>query len=133
MIELEKRKTNVKHPSIHPSIFSHLSGARMWGQQQPEQRRPDLPLPNHFLQLIRGNTEVFPGQSGDIISPVCPGYCPGSSQSLVFIHQWGTKKDGLGVWSCGIRFIHKEHKSGVEFQLFPHLMLQTSTLTNTQK
>ncbi|KAL3970244.1 alcohol-forming fatty acyl-CoA reductase [Sarotherodon galilaeus] len=45
--------------------------------QQPKQRSPDLPLPSHLLQLIRGNTKAFPGQPRDIISPACPGSAPG--------------------------------------------------------
>ena len=46
--------------SIHPSIFSRLSGAGSRGQQS-KQRCPDFPLPRHFLQLFRGDTEAFPG------------------------------------------------------------------------
>ncbi|KAL3983525.1 myosin XVIII [Sarotherodon galilaeus] len=64
-----------KLPSIHPSS-SALSGAGSRGQQ-PKQRSPDLPLPSHLLQLIRGNTKAFPGQPRDIISPACPGSAPG--------------------------------------------------------
>ncbi|KAL3971691.1 carboxypeptidase N regulatory subunit [Sarotherodon galilaeus] len=54
-------------PSIHPSS-SALSEVGSRGQQ-PKQRSPDLPLPSHLLQLIRGNTKAFPGQPRDIISP----------------------------------------------------------------
>ncbi len=60
--------------SIHPSIFFRLSGA---GSHPSKQRCPDLPLPRHFLQLFRGDTEPFPGQPGDIVSPACPRSSPG--------------------------------------------------------
>ncbi len=62
--------------SIHPSIFFRLSGAGSRGQQS-KQRCPDFPLPSHFLQLFRGDTEAFPGQPGDIVSPACPRSSPG--------------------------------------------------------
>uniref|UniRef100_A0AAX7UHU7 Sodium channel protein n=1 Tax=Astatotilapia calliptera TaxID=8154 RepID=A0AAX7UHU7_ASTCA len=62
--------------SIHPSTFFCLTGAGLRGQQ-PKQRSPDLPLPSHLLQLVRGNTKAFPGQPRDIISPVFPGSAPG--------------------------------------------------------
>lgn len=50
--------------SIHffPPISRQLAG-------QPKQRGPNLPLINHLLQLILGNTEAFPGQMRDIVSP----------------------------------------------------------------
>ena len=41
-------------PSIHPSIFHHLSMVRSRGQQ-PEQGRLSSPL--HFIQLFRRNPE----------------------------------------------------------------------------
>ncbi|XDV34781.1 hypothetical protein PO909_004908 [Leuciscus waleckii] len=63
--------------SIHPSIFFRLSGAGSWGQQS-KQECPDFPLPKHFLQLFRGDTEAFPGQPGDIVPPACPRSSPGS-------------------------------------------------------
>ncbi len=62
--------------SIHPSIFFRLSGAGSRGQQS-KQRCPDFPLPRHFLQLFRGDTEAFPGQPGDIVAPACPSSSPG--------------------------------------------------------
>ncbi len=65
------------YPSIHPSIFFRLSGAGSWGQQS-KQRCPDFPLPRHFLLLLRGVSEAFPCQSGDIIPPACPGSSQGS-------------------------------------------------------
>ncbi len=65
------------YPSIHPSIFFRLSGAGSHGQQS-KQSCPDFPLPRHFLLLLRGDTEAFPGQSGDIIPSACPGSSPGS-------------------------------------------------------
>lgn len=39
---------------------------------------PDVPLPNHFHQLLRGNPKALPGQLGDTISPVLgvPGSPP---------------------------------------------------------
>ncbi|XDV17126.1 hypothetical protein PO909_016540 [Leuciscus waleckii] len=46
------------------------------GGQQSKQRCPDFPLPGHFLQLFRGDTEAFPGQSGDIVPPACPRSSP---------------------------------------------------------
>lgn len=36
-----------------------------------EQRRPNLPLPDHLLHLFRGDTESF--QLRGVISPACPG------------------------------------------------------------
>ncbi|CAI5669495.1 unnamed protein product [Oreochromis niloticus] len=45
--------------------------------QQPKQRSPDVPLPSHLLQLIRGNTKAFPGQPRNISSPACPVSAPG--------------------------------------------------------
>ncbi len=66
--------------SIHPSIVFRLSGAGSRGQQS-KQRWPDFPLPRHFLLLLRGNTEAFPGQSGDIIPAACPGSSPESPPS----------------------------------------------------
>uniref|UniRef100_A0A3Q3IA55 C2H2-type domain-containing protein n=1 Tax=Monopterus albus TaxID=43700 RepID=A0A3Q3IA55_MONAL len=62
--------------SIHPSIFVCLSGTGSRGQQS-KQRCPDFPLSRHFLQLLRGNAEAFPGQPRDIVPPACPGSSPG--------------------------------------------------------
>ncbi len=62
--------------SIHLSIFFRLSGAGSRGQQS-KQRCPDFPLPRHFLQHFWGDTEAFPGQPGDIVSPACPRSSPG--------------------------------------------------------
>ncbi len=70
------RKLSGRKESIHPSIFFRLSGAGSRGQQS-KQRYPDFPLPRHFLQLFRGDTEAFPGQPGDIVSPACPRSSPG--------------------------------------------------------
>ncbi|KAI3356345.1 hypothetical protein L3Q82_017575, partial [Scortum barcoo] len=36
-----------------------------------------FPHPRHFLQLFRVDSEAFPGQPRDIVSPVCPGSSPG--------------------------------------------------------
>ncbi len=63
--------------SIHPFIFFCLSGAGSRGQQS-KQRCPNFPLPRHFLLLLWGDTEAFPGQSGDIIPPACPRSSLGS-------------------------------------------------------
>ncbi len=65
---------------IHPSIFFRLSRAGSWGQQS-KQRCPDFPLPRHFLQFFRGDTEAFPGQPGGIVSPACPRSSPGPPPS----------------------------------------------------
>ncbi|XP_061820491.2 CUGBP Elav-like family member 3-B isoform X2 [Nerophis lumbriciformis] len=62
-------------PSIHPSIFFRLSEVGSRGQQ-PKQGSPDFPLPSHFVQLLPGDPEAFPGQPGDIVFPTCPGSSP---------------------------------------------------------
>ncbi|KAK3508920.1 hypothetical protein QTP70_013741 [Hemibagrus guttatus] len=41
--------------------------------QQSKQGCSDFPPPRHFLQLFRRDSEVFPGQPRDIVSPACPG------------------------------------------------------------
>ncbi|TWW53903.1 hypothetical protein D4764_0180820 [Takifugu flavidus] len=52
---------SIVHPSIHPSIHpSSTSVAASWSQ------------------FIRRDPQVFPGQSGDIVSPTCPGSPRGS-------------------------------------------------------
>ncbi|MEQ2198914.1 hypothetical protein XENOCAPTIV_020799, partial [Xenoophorus captivus] len=58
------------------SWSSALSGTGSRGQQT-QQRRPDIPLPRHLLQLLRGEPKAFPGQPRDIVPPVCPGPSPG--------------------------------------------------------
>lgn len=67
-------KMNVNHSSghlyIHPSTFNYLG---------PRQRNPDLSLPSHLL-----HTEVFPGQSRDIVSPAYPGSAPGPPPSKAY-------------------------------------------------
>ncbi|MEQ2292938.1 hypothetical protein AMECASPLE_027949 [Ameca splendens] len=40
---------------------------------QSQQRRPDVPLPRHLLQLLWGEPKAFPGQPRDIVPPACPG------------------------------------------------------------
>ncbi|XP_050960778.1 uncharacterized protein LOC127162047 [Labeo rohita] len=63
---------------LHCSDGVRCSPALFWSRgQQSKQRRPDFPLPRHFLQLFRRNTEAFPGQPRDIIPPACPGSSPG--------------------------------------------------------
>ncbi len=62
---------------IHPSIFFCSSGAGSRGQQ-PEQGRPDFPLPRHLLQLFQEDPKAFPGQPSDVVTPACPGSSPGS-------------------------------------------------------
>ncbi len=57
---------------IHPSPSSSTYPGTGSRGQQSKQRCPD------FLLLLRGYTEPFPGQSGDIIPPACPGSSPGS-------------------------------------------------------
>ncbi|KAL3983338.1 MFS transporter (sphingosine-1-phosphate transporter) [Sarotherodon galilaeus] len=54
-------------PLQSPSPDLHLRG------QKPKQRSPDLHLPSHLLQLVRGNTKAFQSQPRDLISPACPG------------------------------------------------------------
>ncbi|MEQ2255512.1 hypothetical protein ILYODFUR_014673, partial [Ilyodon furcidens] len=44
---------------------------------QTQQRHPDVPLPRHLLQLLRGEPKAFPGQPRDIVPPACPGPSPG--------------------------------------------------------
>lgn len=68
------RRTHTSH------IFFRSSGAGSRGQQS-KQRCPDFPLPRHFLQLFWGDTEAFPGQPGDIVSPACPRSSPGPPPS----------------------------------------------------
>ncbi|MEQ2252147.1 hypothetical protein ILYODFUR_018706 [Ilyodon furcidens] len=41
-------------------------------RQQTRQRRPDVPLPRHLHQLLRGEPKAFPGQLRDIVPPACP-------------------------------------------------------------
>ncbi|XP_072554986.1 iron-sulfur cluster transfer protein NUBPL isoform X6 [Paramormyrops kingsleyae] len=49
--------------------------------QQSQQGNTDFPLPGHFLQLLWGNPEVFPGQPRDRVPPACPGSSPRPSPS----------------------------------------------------
>ncbi|KAF7656071.1 hypothetical protein LDENG_00046740 [Lucifuga dentata] len=35
--------------------------------------RHTLPVPSQALYLLLGDSQVFPGQPGDIVSPACPG------------------------------------------------------------
>ncbi|XDV25258.1 hypothetical protein PO909_029204 [Leuciscus waleckii] len=70
---------NVQRESGKAKFF-RLSGVGSRGQQS-KQRRPDFPLPRHFLQLFWGNTEAFPGQLGDKIPPACPRSSLGSPPS----------------------------------------------------
>ena len=49
------------HPSIHPSINFLQS--------------TDLPLPSHFLQLLREETKAFLGLLRNIISPATASWC----------------------------------------------------------
>lgn len=47
------------------------SGSR--GQQpKQKQRSPDFSLPIYFVQLFCGDSEVFPSQPRDTVSPACP-------------------------------------------------------------
>ncbi|MED6259804.1 hypothetical protein ATANTOWER_032107 [Ataeniobius toweri] len=46
-------------------------------REKTQQRRPDVPLPTHLLQLLRGEPKAFPGQPRDIVPPACPGPSPG--------------------------------------------------------
>ena len=58
-------------------IFCFLSrfGSRV---QQLKQGNPDAPLPSHIHQLFQGDTEMFPSQPSNIITPACPGSTLGS-------------------------------------------------------
>ncbi|KAJ0055813.1 hypothetical protein NL108_012856, partial [Boleophthalmus pectinirostris] len=66
--EKQGKKSCLSDPILHPPIFFHLSGARSWGQQS-NQGLPDFPHPEHFLQILRGDPKVFPGQFRDIVLP----------------------------------------------------------------
>ncbi|MEQ2163772.1 hypothetical protein GOODEAATRI_033838 [Goodea atripinnis] len=55
------------------SSSSTLSGTGSRGQQ----RRSDVPLPRHLLQLLQGEPKAFPSQPRDIVPPACPGSSPG--------------------------------------------------------
>ncbi|MED6237286.1 hypothetical protein ATANTOWER_022098, partial [Ataeniobius toweri] len=45
--------------------------------QQTQQRHPDVPLPRHLLQLLRGEPKAFQGQPRDIVPPASHGPSPG--------------------------------------------------------
>ncbi len=70
--------SRLQRPSIHPSIFFCLSGARSWGQQS-KQRCPDFPLPRHFLLLLPGDISKgapsHPAEKAHFGS-LYPGSCP---------------------------------------------------------
>ncbi|MED6268505.1 hypothetical protein CHARACLAT_023103 [Characodon lateralis] len=57
-------------------VVFRLSGTGLRGQQT-QQRRPDVPLPRHLIQLLRVEPKAFPGQPRDIVPPACPGLSPG--------------------------------------------------------
>lgn len=56
---------------VHPAFFSHFS--RFGLQHGLKQKSPDFPLSQQLLPASPGNTEGFPSQPTDIISPTCPG------------------------------------------------------------
>ncbi|MED6236856.1 Transmembrane protein 94 [Ataeniobius toweri] len=55
--------------SYSSSSDSSKTGSR---GQQTQQRHPNVPLPRHLFQLLRGEPKAFPGQPRDIESPVPP-------------------------------------------------------------
>ncbi|MEQ2297085.1 hypothetical protein AMECASPLE_031119 [Ameca splendens] len=57
-----------------PHLFTLLTGSR---GQQTQQRRPDVPLPRHLLQLLREEPKGLPGQPQDTVPSACPGSSPG--------------------------------------------------------
>ncbi|MED6282320.1 hypothetical protein CHARACLAT_030852 [Characodon lateralis] len=61
--------------------YSYLSSPALSGTgsrgQHTQQRRTEVPLPRHLLQLLRTEPKVFPGQLRDIVPPACPGLPPG--------------------------------------------------------
>ena len=71
---------------IHP-LSAASPGVGLRGQQL-EQRSPDVPVPSHFLHLVRGD----PHQPRGIVSPTCPGSSPGSSPSGKCPHQGGVQE-----------------------------------------
>ena len=71
---------------IHPLCPAMVG---LWGQQ-PKQRGPDLPSPSSFYQLLWENTELFPDQPRDIISPACLGSALWSSPSWTCLDMPGS-------------------------------------------
>jgi len=62
--------------NMHPPI--HYPEVR---KQQFQERKPDIPLPSHTLQLLLRDPEVFPGSKGYIIPPVSSGSTSGPPPS----------------------------------------------------
>lgn len=54
------------------SLFFHFSGSGSRGQYSV-QECSDFLFPRYFFQLFQKDSKVFPGQSSNIASPVCPG------------------------------------------------------------
>ncbi|MEQ2159982.1 hypothetical protein GOODEAATRI_028862 [Goodea atripinnis] len=76
------------------NLYSSSSALSETGSrgQQTQQRRPDVPLPRHLLQLLRGEPKVFPGQPRDIVPPACPGPSPGPPPGETCLeHLYGSK------------------------------------------
>lgn len=69
---------------------------------QPHQRCPDLPPSNHLHQLIRGNTETFPGQPRNINPPVCPGLSPGPPPGRACLETLPREAQGTQTTSTGV-------------------------------
>ena len=63
---VKRLKANV---TVTLTVLFRLSGVGSRGQQ-PKQGSPDFPLPSHFVQLLPGDPEAFPGQPRDSLSSV---------------------------------------------------------------
>lgn len=63
---------------------------------------PDHPLPDCFHHLLWEDTEAFPSQVGDVISPTCPGSALGSLPFWI----WGeaSSSDDWSWWNSFYRF-----------------------------
>ncbi|MED6243593.1 hypothetical protein ATANTOWER_023096 [Ataeniobius toweri] len=72
-LRMERRMKRCTHTWTSCQCLRSSIRTGLLGQQQTQQRHPNVPLPRHLLQLLRGDPMVFPGQLGDIVPPACPG------------------------------------------------------------